>query len=150
MMAMPKLRSTPAPSCSCILSTEGGWLDPTTQSWWTLSQISLGYDNALVTDWNWYPPTLAISLFYLDRSRTFLLKNLKPERLFFFLVSVDSIALFPWFICSYWNYHITSFENMNWPYGRPLIWSPGMKQQCPKFSSQALGFRAWGTLYPKW
>jgi hypothetical protein len=72
----------------------------------TLAHNSLGselaYNNVLVTDVNSQPPALA-SLINLEHSRVFLLENLKPESLFFNLVSLagnDS----PSFIYSSFNY----------------------------------------------
>jgi hypothetical protein len=76
--------------------------------------IELGNDNVLVTDVNSQPPTLA-SLFNLERSSTFLLEYLRPERLLFFLVPVALIDSSHSLIYSNFNSILLAQDDMRPP-----------------------------------
>jgi hypothetical protein len=61
---------------------------------------ALGNDKAFVTEASSDPPALAVFLFNLQQSRSFLLGYLKPDPLLLFLVSVDGIDSSPSLFCS--------------------------------------------------
>jgi hypothetical protein len=87
-----------SPSCSSTLSRQCGPPDPAALP---LDNV-LGYDKAFLTEASSEPLALAI-LFSFERSRFFLLENLNPEPLLFFLVTVDGIDSSPSFICFRYN-----------------------------------------------